>query len=73
LQGLARIIHRASELNNSMTAKYLELVEEIIKLEADIEVSDLDDEIKSKLKSLLEGIKAGILEDCSEVNVFKRI
>lgn len=73
MQDLARIIHRASELNNLVLIKHLELVEKIIKLEVDIELSDLDNETKSKLKKLLEGIKASILEDCGEVNAFKRI
>lgn len=56
-----------------MWLKFLEFLEEIIQLEASIEVSELSEEAKSKLKRVLREIKMSILEDYGEVNAFNRV
>ncbi len=58
-----RIIAKASNYEAIMLNQALELIEEIINLQVEVDQSNLDDESKTKLKSLLEKLKEDVLNE----------
>lgn len=69
------VIHRASQLDEDLIAKSLQLLQRIIELESEIRRSDLDEETREKITRLLNKLKNEILEEVygSQVsgNLFK--
>lgn len=70
---LEKIVERASELDKVILSKTSELLDELVRLEFEIESSDLEEDEKTELREVLERIRQRVLLDYSEVNAFKRI
>ena len=60
---LSKIISRASDFNSIMVSRALSLLEELINLEIEIDESELSDEEKGKLKTLLTRLRESIYSE----------
>jgi hypothetical protein len=60
---LGKIISRASDFNSIMVSRALSLLEELINLEIEIDESELSDEEKGKLKTLLTRLRESIYSE----------
>lgn len=61
--GYAFVIHRASQLDEDLVAKSIQLLQRIIELESEIKRSELDEDTKGKVIKLLNKLKNEILEE----------
>ncbi|MEM0001944.1 MAG: hypothetical protein QXJ69_02625 [Desulfurococcaceae archaeon] len=72
---LNKVVHRASQLDEMIVLQSISLLEKIRDLEVEVERSDMEDEVKKKIKTMLEKLREQILIDIMAdgelSNVFK--